>query len=84
VNQNFHAQVGNVTATGDIIHYHSGAVRLIQVLEQAVENAPEIPEPEKRSLLQRLRAFAEDPYVSGLATSAIYEGIKGLIEQLSK
>ncbi len=82
--QTFNGPVGNVTGSGDIIHYHSGAVQLIQVLERAIAMAPQIPDPEKKSLLERLRSFADNPYVSGLASSAIFEGVKGLVEQLNK
>jgi hypothetical protein len=75
VHQNFHAAVGKV-AGHDIIQTNVTAIDLLQVLETAVQESGAIPEPQKTGLRHRLRSLAENPYVSGLATSAIHEGLK--------
>lgn len=80
VHQNFHAAVGTV-AGRDIIQNNVTSVNLLHVLETVIQQSGAIPEPPKIGLLHQLRSLAENPYVSGLATSAIYEGLKAFFSQ---
>jgi len=80
VHQNFNAAVENV-AGRDIIQNNVTSIQLLHVLEMAVQRSSTIPEPQKAGLLQRIRSMMEEPYISGLATSAIFEGLKSLITQ---
>jgi hypothetical protein len=78
VQQNFHGSVGNV-AGRDFTQNNITSVQLLLVLETAVKQAANIPEQEKPRLLQRIRGLMEEPYISGLATSAIFEALKAVI-----
>lgn len=80
VHQNFHSTVGNV-AGRDFIQNNVTSIQLLQVLETAVKHSGNIPEPERAGLLQRIRSLMEEPYIAGLATSAIFEVLKALIMQ---
>ncbi|MBV9085211.1 MAG: hypothetical protein JOZ62_21250 [Acidobacteriaceae bacterium] len=80
VHQNFHAAVGNV-AGRDIIQTNVTSIQLLRVLEMAVEHSATIPDREKAGLLRQLRVLAQNPYISGLATSAIFEGLKAVLTQ---
>jgi hypothetical protein len=78
VHQNFHSAVGNV-AGRDFIQNNVTSIQLLQVLETAVKHSGNIPEPQRAGLLQRIRSLMEEPYISRLATSAIFEALKALI-----
>ena len=80
VHQSFHASVENV-AGRDIIQNNVTSIQLLHVLETTVERSNTIPELQKAGLLQRLRSLMEEPYISGLATSAIFEGLKAVLTQ---
>ena len=80
VHQNFHAAVENV-AGRDIIQNNVTSIQLLRVIEAAVKYSDTIPEPQKPGLLDQLRSLAENPYISGLATSAIFEGVKAVFTQ---
>jgi hypothetical protein len=80
VHQNFHAAVENV-AGRDIIQNNVTSLQLLHVLETAVQRSGTIPEPQKAGWLHQLRSLTENPYISGLATSAIFEGLKAIITQ---
>lgn len=77
VQQNFHAPVGKV-AGRDIVETNVTSITLLTVLENAVKQSKDIPEVEKASILEHLRSLATNPYVAGIATSAIFEGMKTL------
>jgi hypothetical protein len=77
INQNFHAPVRNV-AGRDIIQ-NITSIHVLRALERAVTQSATIPEPQKAGLLQRIRSLVEEPYISGLATSAIYEALKSVL-----
>ncbi|MBV9039222.1 MAG: hypothetical protein JO182_32355 [Acidobacteriaceae bacterium] len=84
VHQNFHAAVGNV-AGRDInqnnVQNNVTSTQILHVLERAIERSNTIPELQKPGLLQQVRNLAGNPYISGLATSALYEGLKALFTQ---
>lgn len=78
VNQKFNAPVTNV-AGRDIIQTSVTSVNILRVLETAVNKSEAIPESQKAGLIEKIRGLAQNPYISGLATSAIYEGLKSFI-----
>ena len=80
VHQSFHSTVGSV-AGRDFIQNNVTSIQLLQVLETALKHSVNIPEPQRAGLLQRIRSLMEEPYISGLATSAIFEALKALITQ---
>ena len=75
-----HAAVGNV-AGRDIVQNNVTSIQLLHILETAIECSHTIPEPQKPGLLQQLRSLSENPFISGLATSAIVEGLKAALTQ---
>jgi hypothetical protein len=74
----------NVTGTGDIYSQYSAPVQLIQVLQQAVERDENIPEPEKKTLLQHFQDIINNPYFSGLVTGGAYDGLKAVLENFTR
>lgn len=53
-------------------------IQFLGALEKAVENDPTIPEPEKKTLLGKLKDLAMNPYISNLATSGLWDLAKGM------
>jgi len=82
IQNNYNAQ--NVTGTGDINNQYSAPVQIIHVLAEAVERDPNIPADEKRTLTDHLRALMANQYFAGLVTSGAYEGLKTVVEHLTK
>lgn len=78
VQQNFQSAVGNV-AGRDIIQNNITTVQLLNALDRAVRQSRSIPESQKPTLLHQIRSLIENPYIVGLTTSAIFEGLKALI-----
>lgn len=73
--QHFHGNIGNL-ALGDINTYNTNIY--FDALIKAIEESKEIPEEDKKSLIDKIKAVAHDPYVAGIGASAIFEGIKAL------
>ncbi len=78
VTQSFHAPVTNV-AGRDILQTNITSIHILQALHKAVEASPHIPEANKSGLLRKLRVLIEEPYIAGLATSALYEAMKSVL-----
>lgn len=77
VNQTF-ASAG-VVAGRDVhgpITFNVKFVEVFGALERKIAEDPAIPPEEKQSLLAKLKEFANNAYVSGLATAAIWDGFK--------
>jgi len=55
------------------------AVACLNVLEEAVTKDNKIPEEEKRSIIQKIRALSNDPYVVNVGSGIIIEGLKKMI-----
>jgi hypothetical protein len=56
-----------------------GQLTLKEVLEMTIQRVTEdasIPDSEKKHLIERIQGFLNNPYVSGLATTAIWELMK--------
>jgi len=77
INQHFHS--ANVVAGHSIngpVNITVSAVELFQALQKQVEENPNIPEEEKRSLLAKLKDFVSNSYVANLASSMVWDGTK--------
>lgn len=79
IRQIFHGPVANV-AGRDVVQNNFTSVNVLQVLEQAVQESGAIPEEQKPGLLEQIRNLANNPYLSGLATNVIYDGLKSFIQ----
>ena len=75
ITQHFHGNVGNL-ALGDINTYNTNIY--LNALIKAIEESNEIPEEDKKSLIDKIKDVAHDPYVSSIGAAAIFEGIKAL------
>lgn len=53
---------------------------ILQAIEKQIEEDTSLPEPEKKGLLQKLKDFAYNPYVSNLVTNLLYDGGKLAID----
>ncbi len=52
------------------------AIACLNVLEEAVNKDTHIPEEEKNSLVRKIRALSEDPYMVSIGSGLIVEGLK--------
>lgn len=52
------------------------AIACLNILEEAVIKDAQIPEEEKKSLVRKIRALSEDPYMVGIGSGLIIEGVK--------
>jgi len=52
---------------------------VLNALSEAIQNSKDIPESNKRSLLDRLKGIKEDPYISSIGSGLITEALKKLI-----
>ncbi|MCB1327328.1 MAG: hypothetical protein KDK35_18980 [Leptospiraceae bacterium] len=79
VTQTFHGPVQNAAGHDVISTQNVTSTIMLQSLITAIEQDPRIPADEKESLLEQLRAFARNPYVSGLATAGLLEALKHVL-----
>jgi hypothetical protein len=70
VHQNF--QVADHVAGRDI---NITSITL-NLLETVVRQSKDIPEQEKKGILEHLQSLAVNPYVSGIASGAIFDQLK--------
>ena len=75
ITQHFHGNVENL-ALGNISTYNTNIY--FDALIKAIEESEEIPKEDKKSLIDKIKDVAHDPYVSGIGAAAIFEGIKAL------
>ena len=75
ITQHFHGNVENL-ALGDIKTYNTNIY--FDALIKAIEESDKIHEEDKKSLIDKIKTIAHDPYVAGIGASAIFEGIKAL------
>jgi len=75
ITQHFHGNIGSL-ALGDINTYN--ATIYFDALIKAIEESKDIPKEDKKSLIDKIKDVAYDPYVSGIGAAAIFEGIKAL------
>lgn len=73
IEQHFHGPIENF-ALGDINNYQTNIY--LNALIQAIEESEEIPTSDKEKLIKKIKEIANNPYVAGLGTTAIIEGIK--------
>jgi hypothetical protein len=78
VQQRFYAPVGAV-AGGDIANVSITAPNVLSIIEQAIEKSDNIPASEKPSLLERVRAIKDNPYVIKIASGVVTELLKKLM-----
>ncbi len=57
-------------------------VQCLSALAQAVQESPNVPENEKPGLVSKIRDLANNPYVSGVGSTAIFEAIRGFLGQM--
>ncbi len=72
-----HGNVKNLSL-GDLTEQNISAVVILNVMADAIEQSTDIPEAEKKSLLQKIRGLATNPYVVNLGSHALIELLKGL------
>lgn len=73
--QHFHGNVGNL-ALGNINTYNTNIY--LNALIKAIEESNEIPEEDKRSLIDKIKNIAQNQYVAGIGAGLIVEAIKSL------
>lgn len=77
ITQHFHGDIENF-ASGDINYYNTTIY--LNALIKTIEESEEIPEEDKKKLVDKIKDIANNPYVSGIAASLIVEAIKtGLV-----
>lgn len=76
VQQIIHGDVGHVA--GRDITLNVSVTVLLNALDEAVQRA-DIPESERKSLRQKIRELADNPYVTNVASSLLTECIKKAI-----
>lgn len=77
VTQIFHGNIGNL-ALGDINTYNTNIY--FDALIKAIEESENIPPENKKSLIDKIKTIAKDPYISGIGAGLIVEAIKtGLV-----
>jgi hypothetical protein len=52
------------------------AEQLLVFLGKQIEDDPKIPEPEKKTLLQRVKDLADNPYIKAIGVTALTEWVK--------
>jgi hypothetical protein len=52
------------------------AIACLNVLEEAVTKDTHIPTEEKNSIVQKIRALSEDPYMVNIGSELIVEGLR--------
>ncbi len=75
ITQIFQGDIENF-ASGDINTYNTNIY--LNALIKAIEESKEIPEEDKKSLIDKIKDIANNPYVSGISSGLIVEGIKAL------
>ena len=75
ITQIFQGNIGNF-ASGDINNYNTTIY--LNALINAIEESENIPNEEKKDLIDKIKNVAYNPYVAGIGASAIFEGIKAL------
>jgi len=51
---------------------------VLKALEKVVNDSESIPQPEKESLIEKLKELYHDPYVQSISSGFIVEGLKKL------
>jgi hypothetical protein len=77
VQQNFHGAVGNV-AGRDVVQQNPTFIAVLAGIQKTVEQSANIPEADKPGILEHLKLLAANPWVAGIASGEIVEGLKKL------
>ena len=75
ITQHFHGDIEQL-AFGDINNYNTTIY--LNALIKAIEENKSIPPKEKENLIDKTKGIANNPYISSIGATAIFEGIKAL------